>query len=90
MSTSTTTTPQSSPQTTNKLVRTVLPSQHYTTNMTTSVPRVEDITNAFPTPITKITGEPNYKGLKNLKDQLKANAPDLTILLTTILTSEES
>ena len=44
------------------LVRPALPSRHHTTNMTTSVPSVEDITNAFPTPITKITDEPNYEG----------------------------
>ena len=49
--------------------------------MTTSVPSVEDITNAFPTPITKITGKPNYKGLKNLKDQLKANAASIPTTL---------
>ena len=49
--------------------------------MTTSVPSVEDITNAFPTPITKITGEPNYEGLKHLKDQLKANAASIPTTL---------
>ena len=49
--------------------------------MTTSVPRVEDITNAFPTPITKITDKPNYEGLKNLKDQLKANAASIPTTL---------
>ena len=49
--------------------------------MTTSVPSVEDITNAFPTCITKITGEPNYEGLKNLKDQLKANAASIPTTL---------
>ena len=49
--------------------------------MTTSIPSVEDITNAFPTPITKITGEPNYEGLKNLKDQLKANAASIPTTL---------
>ena len=45
--------------------------------MTTSVPSVEDVINAFPTPITKITGEPNYESLKHLKDQLKANAASI-------------
>ena len=49
--------------------------------MTTSVPSVEDITNVFPTPITKITGEPNYESLKHLKDQLKANAASIPTTL---------
>ena len=49
--------------------------------MTTSVPSVEDITNAFPTPITKITSEPNYESLKHLKDQLKANAASIPTTL---------
>ena len=49
--------------------------------MTTSVPSVEDITNTFPTPITKITGEPNYESLKHLKDQLKANAASIPTTL---------
>ena len=49
--------------------------------MTSSVPSVEDITNAFPTPITKITGKPNYESLKNLKDQLKANATSIPTTL---------
>ena len=49
--------------------------------MTSSVPSVEDITNAFPTPINKITGEPNYKSLKYLKDQLKANATSIPTTL---------
>ena len=49
--------------------------------MTSSVPSVEDITNAFPPPITKITDEPNYKSLKNLKDQLKANAASIPTTL---------
>ena len=49
--------------------------------MTSSVPSVEDITNAFPTPITKITGEPNYESLKNLKDELKANAASIPTTL---------
>ena len=49
--------------------------------MTSSVPSVKDITNTFPTPITKITGEPNYESLKNLKDQLKANAASIPTTL---------
>ena len=49
--------------------------------MSTSVPSVEDITNAFPTPITTITGEPNYESLKTLKDQLKANAASIPTTL---------
>ena len=49
--------------------------------MSSSVPRVEDITNAFPTPITTITGAPNYERLKTLKDQLKANAASIPTTL---------
>ena len=49
--------------------------------MSTSVPSVEDITNAFPTPITTITGEPNYESLKTLKDQLKTNAASIPTAL---------
>ena len=62
-------------------VRQGAPPQHYTTNMTTSVPSVEDVTNAFPTAITKITGEPNYESLKILKDELKANAASIPTTL---------
>ena len=49
--------------------------------MTSSVPGVEDITNTFPTPITKITGEPNYESSKYLKNQLKANAASIPTTL---------
>ena len=49
--------------------------------MTSSVPSVEDITNEFPTPITKITGEPNYESSKYLKNQLKANAASIPTTL---------
>ena len=49
--------------------------------MSSSVPSVEDITNAFPTPITTITGKPNYESLKTLKDQLKANAASIPTTL---------
>ena len=49
--------------------------------MTTAVPSVEDVTNAFPTTVTKITGEPNYESLKNLKDELKANAASIPTTL---------
>ena len=49
--------------------------------MTTAVPSVEDVTNAFPTAVTKITGEPNYESLKNLKDELKANAASIPTTL---------
>ena len=49
--------------------------------MTSSVPSVEDSTNTFPTPITKITGEPNYESLKYLKDQLKANTASIPTTL---------
>ena len=49
--------------------------------MSSSVPSIEDHTNAFPTTITPITGEPNYKLLKNIKDQLKANAASIPTTL---------
>ena len=49
--------------------------------MTTAVPSVEDVTTAFPTAVTKITGEPNYETLKNLKDELKANAASIPTTL---------
>ena len=49
--------------------------------MTTAVPSVEDVTNAFPTAVTKITGEPNYESLKTLKDELKANAASIPTTL---------
>ena len=49
--------------------------------MSSSVPSVEDITNAFPTPITTITGELNYESLKTLKEQLKANANSIPATL---------
>ena len=49
--------------------------------MSSTVPSVEDLTNAFPTTITPITGEPNYASLKNLKDQLKANAASIPTTL---------
>ena len=41
--------------------------------MSSNIPSIKDLTNAFPTSITPITGEPNYVSLKNLKDQLKTN-----------------
>ena len=49
--------------------------------MTTAVPSIKDVTNAFPTAVTKITGEPNYESLKNLKDELKANAASIPTTL---------
>ena len=49
------------------------PTNHHNSN--------DHITNAFPTPITQITGEPNYKSLKHLKDQLKANAASIPTTL---------
>ena len=45
--------------------------------MSSTVPSVEDLTNAFPITITPITGEPNYASLKNLNDQLKANVTSI-------------
>ena len=49
--------------------------------MTSSVPSVEDFTNAFPTQVTPIVGEPTYATLKTLKDQLKANAASVPTTL---------
>ena len=49
--------------------------------MTSSVPSVEDFTNAFPTQVTPIVGEPAYATLKTLKDQHKANAASVPTTL---------
>ena len=49
--------------------------------MSSSIPSVEDLTNAFPTTITPITGKPNYESHKNLKDHLKANAASIPTTL---------
>ena len=49
--------------------------------MTSSIPSVEDITNAFPTQVTPIVGKPTYATLKTLKDQLKANAASVPTTL---------
>ena len=49
--------------------------------MSSSVPYIEDLTNVFLTTITPITSEPNYASLKNLKDQLKANAASIPTTL---------
>ena len=49
--------------------------------MTSSVPSVEDFTNAFPTQLTPIDGEPTYATLKTLKYQLKANAASVPTTL---------
>ena len=49
--------------------------------MTSSVPSVEDFTNAFPTQVTPLVGEPTYATLKTLKDQLKANAASIPTTL---------
>ena len=49
--------------------------------MTSSIPSVEDFTNAFPTQVTPIVGEPTYATLKTLKDQLKANAASVPTTL---------
>ena len=58
-----------------------IPRHNYIPNMSSSVPSVEDISNAFPTPITTITDEPNYESLKTLKEQLKANAASIPTTL---------
>ena len=49
--------------------------------MTSTVPSVEDFTNAFPNHIPPIVGEPTYQTLKELKDQLKANAASIPTTL---------
>ena len=49
--------------------------------MSSTVPSLEDLTIAFPTTFTPITGEPNYTSLKNLKDQLKAYAASIPTTL---------
>ena len=49
--------------------------------MTSSIPSVEDFTNAFPTQVTPIVGKPTYATLKTLKDQLKANAASVPTTL---------
>ena len=50
--------------------------------MTSSIPSVEDFTNAFPNQRTPIVGEPTYATLKTLKDQLKANAASIPTTLS--------
>ena len=52
-----------------------------TPTMSSNVPSVEDLINAFPTTITPITGEPNYASPKNLKDQHKANSASIPTTL---------
>ena len=49
--------------------------------MTSTVPSVEDFTNAFPNHLTPLAGEPTYQTLKELKDQLKANAASIPTTL---------
>ena len=49
--------------------------------MTSTVPSVEDFTNAFPNHLSPIVGEPTYQTLKELKDQLKANAASIPTTL---------
>ena len=49
--------------------------------MTSTVPSIEDFTNAFPNQLTPIVGEPTYQTLKDLKDQLKANATSIPTTL---------
>ena len=49
--------------------------------MTSTVPSVEDFTNAFPNHLPPIVGEPTYQTLKELKDQLKANAASIPTTL---------
>ena len=49
--------------------------------MTSTVPSIEDFTNAFPNQLTPIAGEPTYQTLKALKDQLKANAASIPTTL---------
>ena len=49
--------------------------------MTSSVPSVDDYTNAFPNHLPPIVGKPTYQTLKELKDQLKANAASIPTTL---------
>ena len=49
--------------------------------MTSSVPSVEDFTNAFLMQFTPIVGKATYATLKTLKDQLKANAASVPTTL---------
>ena len=49
--------------------------------MNSTVPSVEDFTNAFSNHLTPIVGEPTYQTLKELKDQLKANAASIPTTL---------
>ena len=49
--------------------------------MTSSVPSIEDFTNAFPTQLTPIVEELTYATLKTLKDHLKANATSVSTTL---------
>ena len=49
--------------------------------MTSSAPSAEDFTNACPTQVTPIVGEPTYATLKTLKDQLKATAASVPTTL---------
>ena len=50
-------------------------------NDASSIPSVEDFPNAFATHFTPIVGEPTYRTLKTLKDQLKANAASVPATL---------
>ena len=49
--------------------------------MTSTVLSIEDFTNAFPNHLTPIVSEPTYQTLKELKDQLKANAASIPTTL---------
>ena len=49
--------------------------------MTSTVPSVEDFTYAFPNHLPPIVDEPTYETLKELKDQLKANATSIPTTL---------
>ena len=49
--------------------------------MTSTVPSIEDFTNAFPNHLSPIVGEPTYQTLKELKNQLKANAASIPTTL---------
>ena len=49
--------------------------------MTSTVPSVEDFTNAFPNHLSPIVSEPTYQTLEELKDQLKANAASIPTTL---------
>ena len=58
--------------------------------MTSTVPSVEDFTNAFPNHLSPIVGEPTYQTLKELKDQLPMPLPFLQLLVAATMATSVS